>query len=127
MVRVSLSLITALSVCTAASAGDLLPTGLGEKSGATSRCGALGEGFFPVAGSSACVRISGHVSAGAGFGAGSGAPGALGSPLRGNAANSFNAEAGVAGDLRFDTPAGPARVYVDLRKDTNPAWAVNSQ
>ena len=127
MIRLSVGAIVALCGCLPAGAGDLLPAGLSGKPHADTHCAALGEGFFPVAGSNACIRISGHVSAGAGFGPGSQTPSALGSQFGGNAANGFNTEVGATGDLRFDTPAGPGRVYVDVRKDSNPAWAANSQ
>ncbi len=76
------------------------------------QCNALGEGFFAVKGSNACVRISGYVAAGAGFV----------SPVRGEAAGPFAAgvrsfsgsEGAVGVDSRFDTPLGPGRLYVEF-------------
>jgi hypothetical protein len=122
MVRSGLGLIFALSVCHGAVADDIPPAARTIKPRANPHCAALGEGFFPVAGSDACIRISGHISAGAGFGSG----GATGFAFGGQPASPFNTEVGAAGDLRFNTPAGPGRVYIDVRRDSNPAWAPNN-
>jgi hypothetical protein len=127
MIRLGIGLIFASSVCGLASAGDLLPSGRVAKSPANTRCAALGQGFFPVAGSDACIKISGHVSAGVGFGSGGGSAGAPGLNFSASQANGFDSEVGAAADLRFQTPAGPGRVYVDVRKDTNPRWVIDSQ
>jgi len=127
MIRLGIGLIFASSICSLASAGDLLPSGRAPKSPSNARCAALGEGFFPVAGSDACIKISGHVSAGVGFGSGGGSSGAPPLNFSGSQGNGFDSEVGAAGDLRFQTPAGPARVYVDVRKDTNPRWVIDSQ
>jgi hypothetical protein len=128
MIRLGIGLIFALSACGLASAGDVLQIGRVAKSpAANARCKALGEGFFPVAGSDACIRISGHVSAGVGFGSGGGSPGAPSLNFSGSQGNGFDSEMGVASDLRFQTPAGPGRVYVDIRKDTNPRWVIDGQ
>jgi hypothetical protein len=93
-------------------AGGLPTSTQAAKTRANGHCATLGEGFFAVAGSDACVRISGHISAGSGFGndAARGGPSGLNfgpSPLIG-------AEAAASGDLRFDTPNGPARVYLNV-------------
>ena len=125
MIRLGIGLILALSACGLASADDVLPIGRVAKSPTNARCKALGEGFFPVAGSDACIRISGHVSAGVGFGSGGGSPGLNFSGSQGG--GGFNTEIGATGDLRFQTPAGPGRVYVDIRRDSNPRWAIDSQ
>jgi Porin subfamily len=127
MNRLGIGMIYALSVCSLASADDVLPIGRVVKSPANARCRALGQGFFPVAGSDACVKISGHVSAGVGFGSGAGSRGAPSLNFAGSQANGFDSQIGGAADLRFQTPAGPGRVYVDVRKDTNPRWAIESQ
>ena len=71
------------------------------------RCHSYGEGFIGVAGSDACIRISGYVDAGADFSAsrdGRAAPA--------NPAAKIGAAAAL--DTRFDTPTGPARVYIEI-------------
>jgi hypothetical protein len=127
MIRLGTGLIFAVAVCGLASADDVLPIGRVAQSPTNARCKALGEGFFPVAGSDACIRISGHVSAGVGFGPGGGSPGAPGLNFSGSQGGGFNSEISATGDLRFQTPAGPGRVYVDVRRDSNPRWAIDSQ
>jgi Porin subfamily len=76
---------------------------------ADARCRSHGEGFFGVAGSDACIHISGYIEAGADFStsrSGHDAP-----PL---ANPGLRTGAGAALDTRFDTPAGPARVYIEI-------------
>jgi hypothetical protein len=84
-------------------------------------CAAMGEGFFAVAGSSACMRISGHVSAGVGFGTVT-VGARLVSPATGAAT-----DVGVSGDMRFDTPMGPGRVYVDVHDASGSRWLIDGQ
>ncbi|WP_158814759.1 hypothetical protein [Methylocapsa sp. S129] len=126
MIRLSLGLVLASAAVQAASANDIQPP---QAAKADTHCATLGEGFFPVAGSNACIKISGRISAGAGFGsAGGGSTNAFGPHFGGNPANKgFDTEAAASGDLRFDTAAGPGRVYVGVRKDTNPRWIINGQ
>jgi hypothetical protein len=112
-------LIFASLISQSALAGDVPQFVHAAKAPADNHCAALGEGFFAVTGSNACMRISGRISAGVGF-EGPGLAGAFGSHL--GAANGFNAETAVSGDVRFDTEAGPGRVYVRVRNDTNPRW-----
>ena len=76
-------------------------------------CKALGEGFFQVSGSDACIRISGYVAAGADFGGGS-APAWHAAPrFDSSSAAVMRTGGGVSLDARFDTPMGPGRIYVD--------------
>lgn len=71
------------------------------------RCHSYGEGFIGVAGSDACIRISGYVDAGADFSASRGGRAApLLAPAKTGAA--------AALDTRFDTPTGPGRVYIEI-------------
>jgi hypothetical protein len=127
MIRSSLGLFLAVAVPCAASAGDFLPSGQSAKPRSNTRCAAMGDGFFPVQGSDVCVKISGRISAGAEIGNGSGSakPWASGFPT--SLSHDANAETVMNGDLRFDTPAGPGRVYVGVRRDTNPHWITDSQ
>ena len=78
------------------------------------RCKAIGEGFFAVKGSTACIRISGYLSAGVGFVE----PGRIAAPTTGPFAPHGSAystdEAGAAVESRFDTELGPGRVYVEI-------------
>ncbi len=106
-------------------AGGLPTSTQAAKTRANGRCAALGEGFFAIAGSDACVKISGHISAGAGFGTGAahGGPSSVAfgpNPLMG-------AEAAVSGDLRFNTSSGPARVYLNVGNSTISHWTVDGQ
>jgi hypothetical protein len=123
MGRLGLSLLAALSGVALASAQEAPPGAESEAvAAANAHCAALGEGFFAVTGSSACMRISGHVSAGVGFAAGGVNGRALGAPTTG----SFTEE-GVSGDVRFDTPIGPGRVYVHVRNENGSRWLTDNQ
>jgi hypothetical protein len=93
-----------------------------EAAPANAHCAALGDGFFAVAGSSTCLRISGHVSAGVGFVAGGANGHAFAAPVTSSAT-----EGGVAGDMRFDTPMGPGRVYVNASGANGSRWVVDGQ
>jgi hypothetical protein len=74
----------------------------------TARCHSYGEGYFGVRGSDACIRISGYVAAGADFSTSRGG--------RDTLLSNPGMTTGVAAalDSRFDTPAGPARVYIQV-------------
>jgi len=115
MIRLGLSVIFGVLSASAALAGDppnwRRPAVVAAP--ADARCAALGPEFFSVAGSQTCVRIIGYVSAGVGFGSAF--------PNRANIDRPFGAappatrlgaQAAVTGDARFDTPLGPARIYV---------------
>ncbi len=78
---------------------------------AEARCRSHGDGSFAVAGSDACIRISGYVAAGADFSA---ARGGRGAPLLAPANPGLKTNAATALDTRFDTPAGPGRVYIEI-------------
>jgi hypothetical protein len=77
-------------------------------------CRALGEGYFAVKGSTACIRISGYVSAGMGFVE----PGRIAAPTTGPfAPHRFafsTSEAAVAVESQFNTELGPGRLYVEV-------------
>jgi len=77
-------------------------------------CSALGEGFFPVAGSSACIRISGYVAAGADLGGALHPVAHNAAPFEPGSTSALRTGAGVAADARFDTPMGPGRIYVQV-------------
>jgi hypothetical protein len=126
MIRLGSGIIVALIASHVANAGEMLPAGQG-KARANARCAALGEGFFPVAGSDACIKISGRISAGVGFGSGGGGGLSNSSSLDFNASrnNGSGAEAAATGDLRFDTSAGPGRVYLGVGKNSH--WVIDSQ
>jgi hypothetical protein len=126
MIRAGMAVVLAMAAWQAASAGDAPPAAPPGRPLADTHCAALGEGFFAVAGSSACIRISGRISAGAGFAGVATAAESFGPRLSGARAG-FDAQTAVSGDLRFDTEAGPARVFVGVRRDTNPRWALDGQ
>jgi len=75
------------------------------------RCRSHGDGFFGVAGSDACIRISGYVGAGADF---STPRVGRAAPLQPPTNPVLRTGAGAALDTRFDTPAGPGRIYIDI-------------
>ena len=127
MIRFGLGLVFACGLSQEASAGDVLPPGQAAKPHAENHCAALGEGFFAVNGSDACVKISGRISAGVGFGGGGGSGGSSGVTFESNRPNGFDTEAAASGDLRFNTGAGPARVYVEVKKNSGPRWVIDAQ
>jgi|GEM_PF-6854405 hypothetical protein len=124
MGRCGLGLLAALAMIEAAAAQEAPSSASGDQAAAAANahCAALGPGFFAVAGSSACMRISGHVSAGAGFAT----AGASGHALAAPATGSFTEE-GVSGDIRFDTPIGPGRVYIHVRNANGSRWLTDAQ
>lgn len=81
------------------------------------RCRALGEGFFAVSGSDACIRISGYVAAGADFGGGLRSVSHDPAPFAAGAATTLGTRAGVSADARFDSPMGPGRLYIQVGRD----------
>ena len=73
------------------------------------RCRSYGEGFFGVAGSDACIHISGYIEAGADFSTSRSerdAPPLANPGLRTGAA--------AALDTRFDTSMGPGRIFIEI-------------
>lgn len=80
------------------------------------RCGALGEGFFSVSGSDACIRISGYVAAGAEFG-GLRAVSQNSGPFAAAPTTALRTRTAVSADARFDTPMGPGRLYIQAGRD----------
>ncbi|MFZ2104585.1 MAG: porin [Roseiarcus sp.] len=78
------------------------------------RCNAIGEGFYAVKGSNACIKISGYIAAGVDFIA----PGAKGSGASApRATGGLNSETAVSAEVRLDTPLGPGRLYVQIGHD----------
>jgi len=122
MNRWGLGLAFALVLSQGVFAGDLPPSAQAAKTRASAHCAALGEGFFPLAGSHACVRISGRISAGAGFGTGLARGGPASLDFDPSPANGLGGQAAAAGDLRFDTPNGPARIYLDVGNSASSRW-----
>ena len=78
------------------------------------RCNAIGEGFYAVKGSNACIKISGYIAAGADFIA-AGAKGSGASAPR--PTGGLNSETAVSAEVRLDTPLGPGRLYVQIGHD----------
>jgi hypothetical protein len=123
MGRWGLGLLTAAAIVEAASAQDVSQSPRTDQAAAAqAHCAALGPGFFAVTGSTTCMRISGHVSAGAGFVA----TGANGRAPSSPVAGTFTEE-GVSGDFRFDTPIGPGRVYVHVHSVNGSRWLSDAQ
>ena len=114
------SLATRLAICALVSglaagsalAGDAQTPG--EPLNAVNRghCSALGEGFFPVNGSDACIRISGYVAAVTDLGGGLRAAHAP-TPFDEATTSAMHTYTGVSVDAQFETPLGPGVVHVD--------------
>ncbi len=127
MNRWGLGLALALVFSQGVVAGDLSSSAQTAKTHANARCAALGAGLLPVGGSGACVRISGHISAGGGFAAGAARGDSSSLNFDPGPADGLGAEAAAAGDWRFDTPNGPGRVDLEVGKSANSRWAVDGQ
>ena len=78
------------------------------------RCNAMGDGFYAIAGSNACIKISGYVAAGADFAAPT--PKAVG-VFTPRPNGGLTSETAVSADVRLDTPLGPGRLYVQIGHD----------
>lgn len=82
------------------------------------RCKAMGEGFYAVAGSNTCVKISGYIGTGVVFAS----PVRVTPPIAGPSARHdtsfFEKGAGVSLEARFDTELGPGRLYVQVGRDS---------
>jgi hypothetical protein len=126
MNRWGLGLALALVFSRGVVAGDLSSSAQTAKTQVNARCAALGAGFLPVGGSDACVRISGHISAGVGFAAGAARGDSSGLNFDPGPPNGLGAQA-AAGDWRFDTPSGPGRVDLEVGSSANSRWAVDGQ
>jgi hypothetical protein len=94
----------------AAIAGDAVAPNAPPTPG-QARCNAMGEGFYAIAGSNACIKISGHVAAGVDFVApGAKASGAFAPRPNGG----LISQTAVSAEVRLDTPLGPGRLYVQI-------------
>jgi hypothetical protein len=110
MQRAMLGATVSLAACLAAaqapagdSAAPIAPS--------DARCRSHGDGFIGVAGSDACIRISGYIDAGADF---STSRGGRDATLLAPANPALRTDAAAALDSRFDTSTGPARVYIEI-------------
>jgi hypothetical protein len=113
----SLSATAACLVAGSALAGDALDGKPPMAAAINSRCNARGDGSFALAGSSACVKISGYVAAGADFG--DVAPAA---PRNSNLLDVTPPEpvrtlSGISAEARFEPPMAPTPVYVPLGRE----------
>lgn len=77
-------------------------------------CNELGDGFFAVAGSSACVKISGYVSAGTDFSAVAAKGAQSSAPFAAKSSVGMDSQSGMSVETQFDTPLGPGRLYVQV-------------
>jgi hypothetical protein len=78
------------------------------------RCNAIGEGFYAIAGSNACIKISGYVAAGVDFVAPSAKPSGVFAP---RPIGGLSSETAVSAEVHLDTPLGPGRLYVQIGHD----------
>ena len=97
----------------AAIAGDAVAPNAPPTPG-QARCNAMGEGFYAIAGSNACIRIGGYVAAGADFAAPSAKAAGVFAPRPNGGLTSQTA---VSAEVRLDTPLGPGRLYVQIGHD----------
>ncbi len=114
----SLCATVACVVAGSAVAGDPLTSQQSVADPNDARCNAMGEGFIAVAGSNACVKISGYVAAGGDFGGVLRTASHNSGPFDAAPASALGTQAGVSADAHFDTPIGPGRVYVQMGRDT---------
>ena len=77
-------------------------------------CNALGDGFFAVTGSSACIKISGYVSAGTDFVAARAKGAQNTGPFAAKSGVGIETQSAVSAQAQFDTPLGPGRLYVQV-------------
>jgi hypothetical protein len=97
----------------AAIAGDAVAPNASPTPG-QARCNAIGEGFYAIAGSNACIKISGYVAAGADFVE----PGAKVSGVFAPRPNGgLTSQTAVSAEVHLDTPLGPGRLYVQIGHD----------
>jgi hypothetical protein len=82
----------------------------------SARCSAMGEGFFAVSGSDACIRISGYVASGVEFD-GLRPAWRNSGPFDGASTTALRTRVGTSADARFDTPMGPGRLYIQVGRD----------
>ncbi|MGD0764299.1 MAG: porin [Roseiarcus sp.] len=115
--KLSVCALGASLVAGSACAGDASAPKSPPASPNDARCRALGQGFFAVSGSDACIRISGYVAAGADFGGGLRSVSHDPAPFAAGAATMLGTRTGVSADARFDTPMGPGRLYIQVGRD----------
>ncbi len=84
---------------------------------APSRCAALGPGAFALAGSQTCIRVSGYVSAVAGFGPGPKQIVDGSNPFGDAFANGVGARLGGRIEVRTDTDLGEVRLVVGTGRE----------
>jgi hypothetical protein len=97
----------------AAFAGDLFEPK--AESADQARCNTLGEGYYAVKGSNACIKIGGYVAAGADFAA----PAAKGSGVFApKPSGGLTSQTAVSAEVHLDTPLGPGRLYVQVGRDS---------
>jgi hypothetical protein len=121
-----LGLIIASLAAHAASASDASPIEPTLRASSDARCSSLGDGFVAMAGSNACVKISGHISAGMPYG--SGADSANSARLRfGPLPPRIPAVTAISGGLRFDGSSSAARVDFGALENSAPRWVVDGQ
>jgi hypothetical protein len=109
------ALLVALLVPRAALAGDSFepaPAMIDQ-----GHCKSLGDGFYAVKGTNACIKISGYIAAGVEFAS----PARVGLPAAGpfaaHAVSATDTSVGMSVDTRFDTELGPSRLYVQVGRD----------
>ncbi len=113
----SLGAVVASLFAGAASAGDSSMPNQPAATPNDARCGAMGEGFFAVSGSDACIRISGYVAAGAEFGGVLRPAWRNSGPFDAASTSALRTRVGASADARLDTPMGPGRLYIQVGRD----------
>lgn len=113
----SLGAVAAIVVAGGALAGDSSMTKQPAATPDDARCSAMGQGFFAVSGSDACIRISGYVAAGAEFGGAWRPAWRNSAPFDAASTPALGTRVGVSADARFDTPMGPGRLYIQMGRD----------
>jgi hypothetical protein len=109
-------LLALASANDAAFAGDMFTPDAPPPTADQARCNAIGEGFYAVKGSNACIKISGYVAAGVDFVAPTAKSSSAFAPRPNGGLNSQTA---VSAEVRLDTPLGPGRLYVQIGHDAH--------
>jgi hypothetical protein len=116
MAGLSFGAVAASLVASGALAGESSTPTQPAGTANSARCSAMGEGFFAVSGSDACIRISSYVAAGAEFG-GLRPAWRNSGPFDGASTTALRTRVGASADARFDTPMGPGRLYIQVGHD----------
>jgi hypothetical protein len=76
----------------------------------------MGQGFMAIAGSDACVRISGHIRVGVGVGSGSRGSNWSGGPPDIQPSGLEDDAVRETGSIKLDSPTGQGHIYLQTAR-----------